>query len=284
MNILSMQEKTEILRCLCEGCSIRSVERLTEHHRDTIMRLLVEAGKQAELVLNSKIKNIQAGHIQIDEAWTFVGKKNKMRAFEDISNSELGTQFVFVAMDRRTKLIPSFSLGKREIRTVVPFIRDLKRRLIGRPHITTDSYKPYINAIWDTFGLGNASYTQLMKVYTPNGNPRQEGYSPVDFVTTKKRVIFGKPPMSQITTSHIERQNLTLRMSLRRMTRLTNAFSKKFENLKAALNLHFAFYNFCRIHGSIRMTPAMKAGIVDHIWSIEEILSFPKYGYEENSN
>jgi IS1 family transposase len=238
------------------------------------MRLTVEAGKQAELVLNSKIKNIQAGHIQIDEAWTFVGKKNKMRSLEDICDSRLGTQFVFVAMDRKTKLIPTFNLGKRELRTVVPFIRDLKRRLTGRPHITTDSYKPYINAIWDAFGFGKARYSQLMKAYAPNGNPKYEGYSPVDFVMTIKRPMFGNPPISQISTSHVERQNLTLRMSLRRMTRLTNAFSKKFDNLKAALSLHFAYYNFCRIHGSIRMTPAMKAGIADHIWSIEEILNF----------
>ncbi len=275
MNILSMKEKIGILQALVEGCSIRSVERLTGHHRDTIMRLLVEAGKRAELVLNSKIKNIPAGHIQIDEAWTFVGKKNKMRRIEDISNSEIGTQFVFVAMDRRTKLIPCFNLGKRELQTVWPFIRDLKSKLTGRPHITTDHYKPYINAIWDIFGgLGKVSYTQLYKVYSSNGNPKREGYSPIDFVMTMKKVIFGKPPIREISTSHIERQNLTLRMSLRRMTRLTNAFSKKFDNLKAALNLHFAYYNFCRIHGSLRMTPAMKAKITGRIWSIEDILNY----------
>jgi IS1 family transposase len=274
MNVLSMQEKAKILRMLCEVCSIRSAERLTSHHRDTIMRLTVEDGKKAQAVLNAKIKNIQAGHIQIDEAWTFVGKKNKMRNFEDICNSRIGTQFVFVALDRRKKLIPSFNLGKREIRTVVPFIRDLRRKHTGRPHITTDIYKPYINAIWDTLAYDKVSYTQLMKVYSENSNPKREGYSPVDFVMTQKRVIFVKPSIGEISTSHIERQNLTLRISLRRMTRLTNAFSKKFENLKAALNLHFAYYNFCRIHGSLRMTPAMKAGIADHIWSMEEIISF----------
>ena len=274
MYTLSMKEKTKILRALVEGCSIRSVERMTGHHRDTIMRLLVEAGKKAELVLNSKIKGIKAGHIQIDEAWTFVGKKNKQFNIEDIGDSRLGTQFVFVAMDRDTKLIPSFNLGKRELRTVIPFIRDLKRKIKGHPHFTTDSYKPYIRAIWDTFGYKNVSYTQLLKVYSSNGNPRREGYSPVNFVMTKKNIIFGNPPRHQISTSHIERQNLTLRMSLRRMTRLTNAFSKKFDNLKAALNLHFAHYNFCRIHGSLRITPAMKAEITGHIWSIEEILNY----------
>lgn len=274
MNILSIKERAKILRILTEGCSIRSAERLTHHHRDTIMRLLVEAGKKAELVLNLKIRNIQAKHIQIDEAWTFVGKKNKRLRIEDICHGKLGTQFVFIAMDRDTRLILASRLGKRELKTVIPFIDDLKRKIKGHTHITTDSYKPYIGAIIDAFGLDKVSYTQLLKVYAPNGNPKREGYSPIDFVTTQKRIIFGNPPRNKISTSHIERQNLTLRMSLRRMTRLSNAFSKKFDNLNAALNLHFAYYNFCRIHGSLRITPAMKAGITSHIWSIEEILNF----------
>ncbi len=274
MNILSTKEKAKILRALVEGCSIRSTERLTGHHRDTIMRLLVHAGQKAELVLNSKIKDIKAGHIQIDEAWTFVGKKNKKLKIREACEGKLGTQFVFVAMDRDTKLIPSFRLGKRELNTVIPFIKDLKRKIKGHTHLTTDSYKPYIGAILNTFELNKVSYTQLMKVYTTNGNPKREGYSPVDFVMTKKKVMFGNPPINRISTSHIERQNLTLRMSLRRMTRLTNAFSKKFDNLKAALNLHFAYYNFCRIHGSLGITPAMRAGITSHIWSIEEILNY----------
>jgi IS1 family transposase len=271
---LSTESQVEILRTLVEGCSIRSTERLTGHHRDTIMRLLVETGKKAELVLNSKIKNIQPRHIQIDEAWTFVGKKNKNFEIEDIGNKELGTQFVFIAMDRETKLILAFRLGKRELKTVIPFINDLKQRIKGHTHITTDSYKPYIGAILDAFGLTKVSYAQLIKVYSSNGDPKREGYSPIDFVTTRKRIIFGNPATHQISTSHIERQNLTLRMSLRRMTRLSNGFSKKFDNLNAALSLHFAHYNFCRIHGSLRMTPAMKAGITGHIWSIEEILNF----------
>jgi IS1 family transposase len=238
------------------------------------MRLLVKAGKKAESVLKSKIKDIQSKHIQIDEAWTFVGKKNKKLKVEDSFNPKLGSQYVFVAMDRYTKLILTHRLGKRVLKTTVPFINELKEIIRGRTHITTDCFPPYINAIIDAFGWTGVGYTQLMKAYDKNGDPKREGYSPVDFVTTKTRIILGKPPKHQISTSHIERQNLTLRMSLRRMTRLTNAFSKKFENLEAALNLHFAYYNFCRIHGSLRMTPAMKAGIADHIWTIEEILNY----------
>ena len=274
MNRLSIQEKTKILRALVEGCSIRSAERMTGHHRDTIMRLLVEAGKKAELVLNTEINDISLNHIQIDEAWTYVGKKNKQFKDEDIGDTKLGTQFVFVAMDRETKLIPTFRLGKRDLSTVIPFINDLKEKIKGRTHITSDSYKPFTTAIIRAFGLKKVSYTQLMKVYSSNGDPKREGYSPIDFVTTRKRVMFGNPPWECISTSHIERQNLTLRMSLRRMTRLTNAFSKKFENLKAALNLHFAYYNFVRIHKSLRMTPAMAARITGQIWSIEDILTY----------
>lgn len=238
------------------------------------MRLLVETGKKAELVLDSKIKNIRARHIQIDEAWTFVRKKNKHLKIEDMVDRRLGTQFVFSAMDKDTKLILTFKLGKRELKTVIPFINDLKQKISGHTHITTDSYPQYIGAIIDAFGFNKASHTQLIKVYSPNGDPKREGYSPIDFVTTRKRTIFGNPPKNQISTSHIERQNLTLRMSLRRMTRLTNGFSKKFDNLNAALNLHYAHYNFCRIHSSFRMTPDMKAGLTGHIWGIEEIINF----------
>jgi IS1 family transposase len=271
MNVLPIKEKTKILQALVEGCSIRSAERMTGHHRDTIMRLLIHAGRKSEMLLDS-IKGIQAEHIQIDELWTFVGKKNKMLAPEEMSNKRLGTQFVFVAMDRKTKLIPNFRLGKRDIKTVYPFIWDLKKRLKGHTHITTDSYKPYIGAIMRAFGIDDVSYTQLLKAYASNGNPRREGYSPVDFVMTIKTVMFGNPPLNQISTSHIERQNLTLRMCLRRLTRLTNGFSKKFENLKAALNLHFSYYNFCRIHGSLGTTPAMKVGITDHLWTLKDVI------------
>jgi len=272
---LSTKSQVEILRTLVEGCSIRSTERLTGHHRDTVMRLLVEAGKKAESVLDSKIKNIKTNHVQVDEAWTFVGKKNKNFGIEDIGDKSIGSQYVFVAIDRDTKLILTFRLGKRELKTCIPFINDLKKRIEGHTHIATDSYPPYTRAIMDAFGLDNVSYAQLVKVYSPNGDPKREGYSPIDFVTTRKRVMFGNPATHQISTSHIEHQNLTLRMSLRRMTRLSNGFSKKFDNLNAALNLLFAYYNFCRIHSSLRMTPAMKAGISSRIWSIKEILEFP---------
>jgi IS1 family transposase len=222
------------------------------------------------LVSNLLLRDIKTSHIQVDEVWTFVGKKQRYLTNQEVAMGELGTQFIFVAMDRRTKLVPCFKVGKRGLRSATELMFDLKQRIAGRPHITTDRYKPYISAALRAFRYDRIDFTQLMKVYSPNGNPRREGYSPVDFVRTYKRI----PDYRLISTSHVERQNLTLRMSIRRLTRLTNGFSKKLDNLKAAVSLHFAYYNFARIHGSLRITPAMASGITDHIWSIEEILRF----------
>lgn len=273
MNILPVKEKSKILRALVGGCSIRSVERMTGHHRDTIMRLLVHAGKKAKLVMDSKLRGISVNYLEADELWTFVGKKDRYLTDREASQRRLGSQFIFIAMDSQTKLIPCFKVGKRDLRTALAFMKDLRQRIVGRPHLTTDKLRAYEDAVERAFG-GAVDYAQLVKVYKGNGNAKREGYSPVDFVLTARKVVYGKPNRRYVSTSHIERQNLTLRMSSRRLTRLTNGFSKKLENLIAALYLHFAYYNFVRIHGSLRITPAMKAGITSHIWSFEEILNF----------
>ncbi len=273
MNVLSMEQKTAILQALVEGCSIRSVERMTGHHRDTIMRLLVHAGLKAKQTMNTLIRNIPLNYLQIDELWTFVGKKERRLAIEELGDEAIGSQFIFFAIDSETKLIPCFRVGKRDLNTATIFMWDLRNRVKGQPYLTTDGLGAYIQAVQCSFGY-DANYAQLVKVYCENGNPRQEGYSPVDFVLTKRTVVSGRPRKRHISTSHVERQNLTMRMSLRRLTRLTNAFSKKLDNLKAALCLYLAYYNFCRIHGSLRITPAMKAGITSHIWTIEEILNY----------
>jgi len=272
MNKLSIVSKTKILRSLVEGCSIRSIERMTGHHRDTILRLLVEAGQKSKIILNSLVRNIPANHIQVDELWTFVGKKDKMLKLKD--SKTLGSQFIFIAIDSDTKIIPCFKVGKRNLRTATAFMFDLRKRTIGRPQLTTDKMNAYYDAVELAFG-GEVDYAQLVKVYQSNGNPKEEGYSPIDFVLTKPKMVYGKP-FRRISTSYIERQNLTLRMCLRRLTRLTNGFSKKYENLKAALYLHFAYYNFIRIHQSLRVTPAMKAGITTRLWSFEDLLTFKR--------
>ncbi|MHC4174192.1 MAG: IS1 family transposase [Planctomycetota bacterium] len=273
MYSLSIDQKTTVLRALVEGCSIRSTERMTGHHRDTIMRLLVEAGSKAEEVMREMIKDVPLNYLQADELWTFIGKKEKNLTYQERGSDNIGLQFIFVAIDSETKLIPCFRVGKRNIANATLFMCDLRNRIKGKPNLTTDSLPAYVEAVKTAFGLG-VNYAQLVKVYRSNGDAKVEGYSPIDFVRTRQITLWGKPRKRNISTSHVERQNLTLRMSLRRLTRLTNGFSKKYSNLIAALNLHFAYYNFVRIHRSLRMTPAMKAGITGHIWSIEEIMSF----------
>jgi IS1 family transposase len=184
---------------------------------------------------------------------------------------EVGDQYVFVAMDSETKLIPSFRVGKRNATTTWYFVQDLQQRLIGRAQITTDGFKPYINAIDDAFGA-DVDYAMLIKMYSDSGQPDKR-YSPGEFVNALPIPVTGNPKPYLISTSHIERQNLTIRMHLRRFTRLTNAFSKKLENMKAALALHFAHYNFCRIHQTLRVTPAMAAGISGSVWSTSELVA-----------
>ena len=273
MNRLSINRQAKILHTLVEGCSIRSTERLTGHHRDTIMRLLQSASKQAKLVMDTLLQGIRVEDMQVDEIWTFVGKKDGKLTKEEKAEGLYGSKFIYVALDAKTKLVPLFMIGQRNYPVAYKFMRELRSRLDGYTHITTDGMAAYDNAVAMAF-RGMASHAQLVKVYMHNGVPRREGYSPVDFVLTKPRVMLGKFHRRSISTSHVERQNLTMRMSMRRLTRLTNGFSKKRENLEAALYLHFAYYNFCRIHKTLRITPAMRAGITDHIWSIEEILRF----------
>ncbi len=272
MYSLAIDQKIGVLNALAEGCSIRSTERMTRHHRDTIMRLLVDAGTKTKNVMDALIKDVPLKNIQIDELWTFVGKKEKRLTIKEKANGKLGSKYIFVTIDRETKLIPCFRVGNRDLNNATLFMWSLRDKVKGQPYLTTDGFSPYLQAVQWTFGFG-ANFAQLVKVYASNGNPRREGYSPVDFVLTKRTVVSGQPD-NQTSTSHIERQNLTMRMSLRRLTRLANGFSKKLENLEAALWLHVAYYNFARIHGSLRITPAMAAGITDHIWSIQEILNF----------
>jgi len=273
MNRLAIEKQARILRAMVEGCSIRSIERLTGHHRDTCIRVLNKAGKRAKMIMDALMTGIKAEEVQVDEIWTFVGKKDSQLTLAEKAVGLYGSQFVFVAIDTKTKLVPCFTMGQRTYDMTFKFMKELRRRIAGYTFITTDGMPAYDQAVGMAF-RGTASHAQLVKVYMHNGYPRVEGYSPVDFVLTKPRVMLGSFYNKRISTSHIERQNLTMRMSMRRLTRLTNGFSKKFDNLMDALYLHFAYYNFCRIHKSLRITPAMAAGITDHIWNIEEILNF----------
>ena len=266
MNRLPISRKVQILTALTEGASVRSVSRMTGAHIVTILRLLGEAGDKAKALMDAKIRDIRAKEIQCDEIWGFVGKKDKRLNGGD--GASLGSQFVFVAIEARTKLVPTFVVGKRNLETATRFMLDLRKRVAGRVQITTDAFPVYADAVEVAFGV-DCDYAMLIKSYASNGYPKSEGYVPSDFMDTKPITITGNPDPKKISTSYIER---TMRMSMRRLTRLTNGFSKKLENLKAALALHFAWYNFGRVHQTLRVTPAMAAGITGHIWTWEEIL------------
>jgi transposase-like protein len=268
---LSLDKATAILKLLVEGMSIRSVERITQVHRDTIMRLLILAGERCEKLMDAKMRNIHPTYLQCDEIWTFVQKKRRNVRSGD--SPDFGDQWVFIAMDEQTKLVPHFEIGKRTKETTIKFLEGLRWRLTeNRFQITTDGYHFY-RSIQSIFA-GQCDFAQLVKLFgdfgqfeTPEGR-----YSPPRITEVISKVIDGRPDPEHISTSFVERSNLTMRMALRRFTRLTNAFSKKVSHLKAACALHFAWYNFCRVHSSLRITPAMQAGIADHIWNLGELL------------
>ena len=260
------------LQLLLEGNSIRSTERITQLDRNTIMRLLVLAGERCEKLMDTRMRNLEVKHLQIDEIWTYVGKKQ--RRIRKSDSPEVGDQWVFVAIDADTKLVPAFHIGKRHRQDTREFLWNLYERISGRTQITTDGLNHYRTGVPDAFGL-DVDFAQLVKLFGDYGqfDSVEARYSPSPIVEVISKVRSGNPDPDHISTSYVERQNLTMRMAIRRFTRLTNAFSKKLANLKAAVAMHFAYYNFCRVHSSIRVTPAMEAGITDHVWTLSELLT-----------
>ena len=261
------------LQLLIEGTSIRSTERITGLHRDTILRLLVLAGERCEKLLGRKLRNVPVKDVQCDEIWGYIFKKEGHKTTEEIeTDNTIGDAYTFVAMEKNTKLVLNFALGRRNQSTTDAFIEGL--RLATSPRrfqITTDGFSSYIPAI--QWALDDrVDYGILVKQYA-DSRIEEKRYSPAECAGCKRKTVIGTPNKKRISTSHIERQNLTMRMQIRRLTRLTNAFSKKWENLWAALCLHFAYYNFCRIHTSLRVTPAMESGLTDRVWTIRELLA-----------
>jgi IS1 family transposase len=269
MNRLSLARGTQVINCLVEGNSIRSTERMTDTHRDTIMRLMVEIGTGCAALANDQMRNLDCRRIQCDEIWTFCRMK-QARIPRFINRTKLGDQWTFVAIDPDTKLVPSYRVGKRTRENAVAFMTDLSERLSNRVQISSDSLRSYVDAVERAFGA-DVDYGQIVKFYDaePIGPGR---YAPPRVTGAERTVIAGSPDQVHISTSHIERQNLTMRMSMRRFTRLTNAFSKKFENLQAAVALHFAHYNLVRLHKTLRVTPAMAANVTDRVWSLAELV------------
>jgi IS1 family transposase len=276
MNTLPMKTKLPILAAMIEGNSIRSTERMTGVHRDTIVRLVTRTGDACAQFLDAHIQRIVAERIQVDEIWTYVFKKQaRIAAHENIAG--IGDQYVFVAMDADSKLVISHFIGKRDGDSAYCLMADLKERLLYPAQITTDGFRPYIPAVRNTFG-DDVDYAQLVKIY---GQPQaaassRDWYSPIQVIGAVPVAVSGRPKMRAVSTSYIERQNLTIRMQMRRFTRLTNGFSKKLENLKAAVALHFAYYNFVRVHQTLRVTPAMAAQVTDHLWTLGELLEASK--------
>ncbi len=261
----------QALKCLLEGCSIRSTERLTGLNRNTIMRLLIVAGLRSAKLMDTRMRGLKPRYLQVDEIWTFVQKK-RMRA-KGSGNPEIGDQYVFVAIDEETKLIPAYFIGKRTRPDTTTFLWDLYKRLAAPTQLTTDGLNHYTRMVPECFGL-DVDFAQLVKLFDHGQFDSPEGrYSPSPIAEVISKVRLGNPDPDHISTSFVERSNLSMRMGMRRFTRLTNGYSKKLSHLKAAVSLYFAFYNFCRVHSTLRVTPAMQAGLADHIWSIPELLN-----------
>src|SRR5689334_3483534 len=270
MNRVPPARRIQIINCLVEGNSIRSTERMTGTHRDTICRLLVEVGDGCARLMDEQMRQLPCRRIEVDEIWAYVGKKQRhMTPLDD--PRQLGDQYTFVSLDPETKLVPTYRLGKRDLPTATAFIANLSERLANRVQLSSDALPAYIEATERAFGA-DIDYGQVVKFYEaePVGRGR---YSPPHVVGAHRSVIAGDPDPELISTSLIERQNLTMRMSMRRFTRLTNAFSKKVENHEAAIALHFVHYNFVRIHQTLRVTPAMQAGLAARPWEISEIVA-----------
>lgn len=269
MNILPREKQIAIISALTEGCSIRATERMTFTHRDTIMRLGVRVGNACTELHDRLYRNLVPNHIELDEMWSFVGKKQKLA--RKTRERDKGNQYLFMAMDAVNKSILSYKVGKRNEQTTFELVTDLKERVINRPHISSDAFPQYRPMIEDIFG-DECQYGQIIKVYR-HGEPYREAnrrYSPGVVVAVSKQHVIGHQP--KITTSHIERTNLTVRMQSRCFTRLTSGFSKKLENHKAAVGLAVAHYNLCRPHETIGSTPAMAVGLAERPWSIADLL------------
>lgn len=271
-NAIPAEKQTAIISALCEGSSIRSTERMTGCHRDTIMRLGIRVGEACKRYMDESMRGLGCTQIQIDEVWGFVGKKQRHTTPEDIARG-WGDAWTYVAIDPETKAVPSFAVGPRDQPTTYRFISDLRSRLKNRIQLSSDGMLEYLPAIDDVFGA-NVDYGRVVKtyredVYYVDGERR---YSPSPQISISWKRVRGNPDRYKICTSHIERKNLTIRMHMRRLTRLTNAFSKKLENFRAAAALHFGYYNFVKVHSSIRMTPAMALGVSDKIWTVEDLI------------
>jgi IS1 family transposase len=269
MNRLPIGERARILGMLIEGLSLRATSRLADVSINTVTKLLVDVGSASAEYQDRTLRNLTSKRIQCDEIWAFVYAKEKNVPEEKRGQFGYGDVWTWTAIDADTKLVPSFLVGNRDGHTARIFIDDLASRLANRVQLTTDGHKAYLEAVEGAFG-SEIDYSMLVKLYA--SSQEETRYSPAECVGCERKRVMGNPDPLHVSTSYAERQNLTMRMGMRRFTRLTNAFSKKVENHVYQVALHFMHYNFCRVHTTLRVTPAMEARVTDHIWTIEEMI------------
>lgn len=270
MNRLSTEKRVRVVAALVEGASINAIARMTGVANYTILNLLEDMGCVCAACHHRHVRGLRVRHLQCDEIWAFVGAKAKNVSVEKKAEG-WGDAWTRTAIDADTKMCVSYLVGGRDTGWATDFMLDCASRIVGRPQITTDAHKPYLKAVEEAFG-GDADYAMLHKVYRASGEPETR-YSSGTCIGCDMKTVSGVPDPAHVSTSYVERQNLTMRMSMRRFTRLTNGFSKKLENHGHAVALHFLHYNFVRIHKTLRVTPAMEAGLTNHIWSMEEPVS-----------
>ena len=273
MNKLNTKTRTRIIHSLVEGNSVRATARMADVSKNTVMNLLVDAGKACAAYQDQALRDLPCRRIQVDEVWSFIYAKQKNVARARSAPPEAGDVWTWTAICTDTKLVPSWRVGDRSSNTAIDFMDDLRPRLANRVQLTSDGHKAYLEAVEGAFG-GDVDYAQLVKLYGSEGGVSSDKrYSPAECTGIRKRRVEGNPDIAHVSTSYVERNNLTMRMSIRRFTRLTNAFSKKIENHTHSVALHFMYYNFCRQHLSLDgISPAMAAGVTDRLWDIEDIV------------
>jgi len=270
MKQLTTAQRSQVVRCLCEGNSIRSTVRITGVAKNTVVRLLVELAEVCADYHDRSVRNVRVRRLQCDEIWQFVGAKKKNVTPEQETKG-WGDVWTWTAIDADTKLCLTYYVGDRGKHSAYNFMCDAAKRIAGRPQITTDAHRPYLQAIEDAFGT-EVDYAQLHKIFGAP-TPDHSRYSPATCIGCDMKTVMGNPDPKHVSTSFVERQNLSMRMGIRRFTRLTNAFSKKIENHAASVAIWFMYYNFVRVLQTLRVTPAMEAGLSDHVWDIEELVA-----------
>lgn len=271
MNCLDSKIRAQVIGCLIEGCSIRATCRMTGVAKNTVVKLLEDMGAACAAYHDRHVRNLRVRRLQCDEIWSFVGCKKKNATVEQ-KYFGWGDVWTWIGIDADTKLVVSYLVGGRDAGWAMEFMEDCASRIRGRVQVTTDAHKPYLKAVEGAFGI-EVDYAQLQKIYGAPSDEEQRRYSPAKCIGCEMKTVLGYPDPEHVSTSYVERQNLTLRMSSRRFTRLTNGFSKKAANHAHAVALHYMHYNFCRVHSSLRVTPAMEAGLANTAWSVDDLIA-----------